>query len=235
MAEINILLTTAISVAFIHTLIGFDHYVPFIALSRANNWTMKKTLLIVFLCGLGHVLSSVLLGFIGIGLSSAVSFLVDIENIRGTIATWFLIAFGLVYTIYGIRHAVRNKSHTHVTHDGHTIMHVHSQECGDHIHSKPQSKTSVNSFWGLFILLVLGPCEPLIPILMYPAATLNVFVLVLVVVSFSVCTIVTMLVMTFLGVKGVQLFKLEKLNRYTHAMAGLAILICGISVWALPI
>jgi len=235
MTELNILLTTAISVAFIHTLIGFDHYVPFIALSRANNWSMKKTLLIVFLCGLGHVLSSVVLGFIGIGLSSAVSLLVDIENIRGTIATYFLIAFGLAYTIFGIRHAVRNKSHTHITHDGHTIMHVHSKESDTHMHSKHQSKSSVNSMWGLFILLVLGPCEPLIPILMYPAATLNTFVLVLVVGSFSLCTIATMLVMTFLGVRGIQLLKIEKLNRYAHVMAGSAILLCGISVWALPI
>ena len=114
-------------------------------------------------------------------------------------------------------------------------MHVHAKDSDDHVHSKHQSKTSVNSFWGLFILLVLGPCEPLIPILMYPAATLNTFALVSVVLSFSLCTIATMLVMTFLGVKGVQLLKFEKIGRYAHVMAGSAILICGISVWALPI
>ena len=233
MSELGILLTTAVSIAFIHTLIGIDHYVPFITLSQANKWSMKKTMLIVLLCGLGHVAGSVLIGFIGIALSKAVSMLVDIEDIRGDIATYFLIAFGLAYTIYGIRQAVKNKSHTHKTPEGQTIMHVHSGETHNHEHVN--SKKSINTFWGLFIFLVLGPCEPLIPIIMYPAATLNIFVLITVTLSFAICTIATMLVMTFLGVKGIQLLKLEKLNRYVHLMAGSAILICGISVWALPI
>ena len=209
MAETGILLSTAISIAIIHTLIGFDHYIPFIALSQANKWSMKKTMLIVLLCGIGHVLSSVLIGIIGIALSSALSFLTDIENIRSAIATYFLIAFGLVYTIFGIRQAVKNKSHTHI-HNG-------------------------NSFWGLFIFLVLGPCEPLIPVIMYPAATLNIYVLILVTLSFAICTIAVMLLMTFLGIKGIRFLKMEKLGRYSHLMAGLAILICGISVWLMPI
>jgi sulfite exporter TauE/SafE len=208
MTEFSILLTTAISIAFIHTLIGIDHYVPFAVLSRANNWAMAKTMLITFVCGVGHVASSVALGFAGIALAAGVSLLVDIESIRGEIAAYFLIAFGIVYTIYGIRKALKNKTHRH---------------------------TMPNAVWGLFILFVLGPCEPLIPIIMYPAATQNTFALVSVVVSFSACTIATMLIMTFLCVKGIRFIKADKLERYSHALAGTAILACGIVVLALPI
>ena len=213
MTELNILVTAAISIAVIHTLIGIDHYIPFIALSRANGWTMKKTTFVVILCGLGHVLSSVFLGFIGIGLSSAVSALVDIENFRGLLATYFLIAFGFVYMAYGIRLAMKNKTHRHTAHGGH--------------------KGGV--VWGLFIIFVLGPCEPLIPIVMYPAATHNSFALAAVTLCFAFFTISTMLVMTILGLKGIKLLKVDKLERYAHALAGFAVLACGISVLALPI
>ena len=230
MAELNILLSTAVTIAFVHTLIGIDHYIPFIALSRANLWSMKKTMLVVFLCGLGHVLSSVLLGGMGIALALGVSLLVDIEGFRGEIATYFLIAFGLVYTIYGVRRALKNKAHSHVTHDGRTIMHVHHVHGESHEH--PQK---ANLFWGLFILFVLGPCEPLIPLLMYPAATHNSLALVMVTTIFAVCTIATMLLMTCLGLKGIELLKINKWERYAHALAGSSILLCGICLLVLPI
>ena len=234
MNELNILLTTAITIAFVHTLIGVDHYVPFIALSRANHWTMKRTLLIVLVCGIGHVLASIALGFAGIGLSAGVSFLVDIEDIRGDLATWFLIAFGLVYTVYGLRNAVKNKTHSHITPDGRTILHAHSRTGGEHQHHETKRKRN-NAFWGMFIILVLGPCEPLIPILMYPAATHNPLALVFVTALFAACTVATMLLMTFLGVKGIRLLKVDKLERYMHLLAGSAILGCGILLLLLPI
>jgi len=244
MTETLILLGTSISLALFHTFIGVDHYVPFIALSKSNNWTIRKTIYIVLACGIGHVLGSVILGFIGIALSAGVTSLVNIEDIRGIIATYVLIGFGLIYTIYGIRNAVKNKPHTHLGQDGQTIIHSHSINSENHDHlANPaeqenkilKTKKTGNVFWGLFIFFVLGPCEPLIPLLMYPAATMNIFTLVLVTVSFSVFTIGTMLVMTLLGIKGFQFIKTEKLERYAHALAGSAILICGISVLLLPI
>jgi len=233
MAESGILLGTAITLGLIHTLIGVDHYVPFIALSKANNWPVKKTVYIVLLCGIGHIVGSVVLGFLGIALSAGVTSLVNIEDMRGILATYVLIGFGLIYTIYGIRSAIKNKPHTHLSQNGQTFMHSHTHDSTDHAHNN--TKKARNVFWGLFIFFILGPCEPLIPLLMYPAATMDIFTLVLVTVSFAVCTIATMLFMTLLGLKGFQLLKTEKLERYAHALAGSAILVCGISVLLLPI
>ena len=215
---------TAITIALIHTLIGPDHYIPFIALSKANNLPVRKTIYMVLVCGVGHVLGSVILGLFGIALSAGVSSLVNIEDFRGTFATYMLIAFGLIYTIYGIRRAMKNKAHTHISPDGQTLTHSHENN---------EKKSGV--FWGLFIFFVLGPCEPLIPLLMYPAASMDVLTLIMVTISFSVCTIAMMLLMTLLGIKGFQLLKINRLERYTHALAGSAILLCGISVLALPI
>ena len=243
MSELSIILTTAVSIAFIHTLVGVDHYVPFIVLSRANSWSLKKTMLIVLFCGIGHVLSSVILGFAGIALSAGVSLLVDIESKRGEFATYFFIIFGLIYTIYGIRRAVKNKTHKHITPEGYIITHAHAHTHGkneyenknDSDHAHRDGKKKINMFWGLFILFVLGPCEPLIPIIMYPAATRNTFALICVTVCFAVCTIATMLTATFIGFKGIRLLNMEKLERYSHVLAGSAILSCGLAVLLLPI
>jgi hypothetical protein len=64
--SIALLSVTAISIGFIHTILGPDHYLPFIVLSEARKWSLRKTMLITFFCGLGHVLSSVVLGLVGI-------------------------------------------------------------------------------------------------------------------------------------------------------------------------
>ena len=37
-----ILCGTAILIAFIHTVMGPDHYLPFVMLGRANKWSAKK-------------------------------------------------------------------------------------------------------------------------------------------------------------------------------------------------
>lgn len=223
MNELNTLLYTAFFIGTVHTFIGVDHYLPFVVLSKSNMWSIKKTMLIVFICGLGHVLSSVVLGFIGLGISSSLSTLVGIEDVRGTLATYFIIVFGLCYTIYALRKLYLNKPHTHII-DGQEIMHDHhdSKSINDHVHKNN------NVLWGLFILFVLGPCEPLIPILMYPAATLNLSALISVTLVFSVSTISMMLGLTLLGVKGLDFIKIKSLEKYGETLAGLAITLCGV-------
>ncbi len=71
--DITILLFTAASIGFLHTLTGPDHYLPFIVMAKARNWNTGKTLGITFLCGVGHVGSSILIGIIGIILGLGVS------------------------------------------------------------------------------------------------------------------------------------------------------------------
>ena len=140
MNELTYLLSTAIFIGTVHTLIGVDHYVPFIVLSKANNWSIKKTSGIVFICGLGHVLSSLMLGFVGLAISSSLSSLVGIEDIRGTLATYFIIAFGLGYTAYALFNLYKNRSHMHAI-NGHEITHNHhdAQSVEDHISDKKKA------------------------------------------------------------------------------------------------
>ena len=64
---IPILLSTAVGIAFIHTLIGIDHSLPFVVLARAQRWTMRRLMAVTALCGLGHVLGSILLRLLNRG------------------------------------------------------------------------------------------------------------------------------------------------------------------------
>ena len=79
---LTVLLGSAIGVAFVHTLIGIDHSLPFVVLGKANGWSLRKTLGLTTVCGIGHVLSSVVLGLLGIGLGTAVASLEVIEASR---------------------------------------------------------------------------------------------------------------------------------------------------------
>ena len=38
-ASLPVLLVSALSIGFFHTLLGPDHYLPFILLSRSRNWS----------------------------------------------------------------------------------------------------------------------------------------------------------------------------------------------------
>ena len=228
--ELFVLMITALSIAFFHTIFGPDHYVPFVVLAKARKWSYLRTSWVTFLCGVGHVMSSVVLGLIGIALGLAVSHLEIFESVRGNWAGWAMIAFGIVYLIYGIRSAVRNKPHQHLHFHSdskvHEHEHVHSEE---HVH--PHETASFNMTpWVLFIVFVFGPCEPLIPLLMYPASKMNISSTVLVAVVFSIVTIATMLSIVLMLTFGINLIPLKKLERYSHALAGFAILACGVAI-----
>ena len=228
----SLLLSTAVFIAVTHTLIGIDHYVPFVVLSKVNHWSIRKTMIIVLVCGLGHVLSSVILGLIGIVLSQSVNSLVHIESIRGSLATSFMIGFGLIYTAWALTQLYRNAPHTHLV-NGEKIIHDHHHPQDGDLHHQANPKQATNTIWGLFILFVLGPCEPLIPLLMFPAATENTMALFSVTLAFSLTTIITMMGMTLIGVKGLHRIKLDGIEKYSHVLAGAAITLCGVMILTL--
>jgi nickel/cobalt exporter len=229
--ELTVLLVTAASIGFLHTLLGPDHYIPFIAMAKSARWSNRKTGLITILCGVGHVLGSVVLGLVGIAFGLAVAGLESIESVRGGIAAWALIAFGLVYFVWGLRRALRKVPHTHShLHLGgvvHSHEHAHFQE---HTHAHETSSTRTLTPWILFTIFVLGPCEPLIPLLIYPAAEGGFFDVAAVAVVFGTTTILTMLTVVMLAVRGVEFLPARAMERYVHALAGLAILLCGVAV-----
>ena len=225
--DILLLAITAATVGLVHTALGPDHYIPFIVLSRARKWGAAKTTLITFFCGIGHILSSVILGFVGIAVGAAIFSIEVIEAFRGDIAAWFLIIFGFSYCIWGIHRAFRSKrhNHLHIHQDGEEHSHIHNH-LTDHAHLHAEKSNNITP-WVLFIIFVFGPCEPLIPLIMYPAAEHNMISVVFVAAIFGLTTISTMLVIVVVSYYGLSRIHLPRIEKYSHALAGLTILICG--------
>jgi len=230
-SETLVLAGTAASIGFIHTLLGPDHYLPFIAMSKARGWSAAKTAMVTVGCGLGHVMSSIILGLVGVFLGLAVFKLESIESLRGELAGWFLMAFGLLYLLWGIRQAVRGRTHVHRhSHDnGEVHSHTHSHIGGhSHVHASANARNLTP--WILFTIFVLGPCEPLIPLIMYPAAKLSAGAVVLVALVFGLVTISTMLACVMVPSYGLSKISFPHVQRYGHALAGLLILLCGTAI-----
>jgi nickel/cobalt exporter len=228
--SITLLSVTAISIGFVHTLLGPDHYLPFIVLSEAKKWTLRKTIFITFICGLGHVLSSVVLGLAGIAVGISLNKLVATESFRGNIAGWLFIAFGLVYMVISIRNLVRKRkhshSHYHIGGEKHLHEHDHHKE-HLHIHDTEIVKTTP---WILFLIFIFGPCEPLIPILMYPAAQNNIAGAVFVSLLFSVVTIATMMSVVLVFKLGFSRINMKPVEKYSNVIAGAMIFLSGIAI-----
>lgn len=232
---------TAGTVGLIHTLLGPDHYVPFIVLGRARQWSFRRTAWVTLACGGAHVGSSIVLGLLGIALGMAIEHLTHVETIRGSFASWGLIAVGLVYGAWGLHRALRGERHVHVhpepllhahPHDHahqHSHGHDHPHDHQRHEHDHRQDWRTLTP-WVLFVVFVLGPCEPLIPLVMVPAAAGSAIGVALVAGVFAVATLLAMLAAVAIGRLGLDLVPLGRLERYTHALAGAAILVSGMGI-----
>jgi sulfite exporter TauE/SafE len=223
-SEIPILCLTAVSIGVIHTLLGPDHYLPFVAMSRAGGWTARKTLGVTVACGLGHVAGSVGIGIAGLAIGIAVMQLETLESFRGDVAAWLLIGFGLAYLTWGVMRGVRSVPHQH----GHDGGHSHVHAAADDVASV--AAVSVWAPWLAFLVFVFGPCEPLIPLLMYPAAKANAGAVAAVVAAFTVATVGTMSIAVLAMRYGLSFVRVPPVGRFSHALAGLAILMCGLLV-----
>lgn len=203
---------TAAAVGSLHSLAP-DHWVPFAALARARGWSAGRTARVTLLCGFGHVTASVALGLLGLLLGREVFEALGgrLESLAGVL----LIAFGLLYALWGLRHAAGQKLHGHV--------HVHY----DHIHDP--SRVTVLT---LFLLFSADPCVAVIPI-MVAAASLGAARIAALVVLYELATLGAMVALVLPARAGVNVLRARWLDRYGDAAAGALIVAVGLLVTGL--
>lgn len=224
-----LLLASTAGVAVLHTLAGPDHYLPFIVMSRARRWSARRLVFWTTLCGAGHVASSVVVALGAVIFGHGLERVELIEEFRGNLAAWTMIAFGAVYFAWGLSRAFRRHSaaQAHAHAGGEVHAHAHHAARG-HAHGEQEGFTLTP--WILFTIFVLGPCEPMIPLVMYPAAQGAWAELAAVVVIFTALTVGAMLAAVFLAVKGIQVLPLQRIERFTHAIAGAVVLGAGCAI-----
>lgn len=202
------LILSTVSIAFLHALAP-DHWLPFAMIGKAQKWSIRKLIFVTFIGGIGHVGSSILLGFIGLFIGIELSKLEGLEALRGEVGLWLLIGFGIAYALWGLKHA----------------RHPHRHEIVD---EKILNRKTV-TVWTLFAIFVLGPCEPLIP-LFFISLKFKLVGVITVAVVFSIVTWVMMIGQTLLSYFGVQLIKFGNFERYSHTIAGVVIALTGVFI-----
>lgn len=200
--------TAAMGVGSLHTLAP-DHWVPFAALAKAEGWSIRRTALITALCGLGHVTVSVALGLTAafLGLELVERFGRRLEGLAGLL----LIAFGVVYGLWGLHRAVSAQWHEH----GHGHLHWHGRGHAVHAHAGERRMTP----WALFALFSADPCVAVVP-LMFAAAPLGIGPTVAVVTSYELATVVTMVALVLPARAAAATLRGSWADRYGDAIAG---------------
>ena len=206
----TLLLGTAASLAVVHTLLGVDHSLPFVALGRARQWTLGRTLLVTALCGAGHVASSVVIGAAGVGLGIATDALLWLESARGELAAGLLIGFGLAYAAWAVWRGFRS---------GNGVRPPRASAGADRV-----------TPWALFIVFVLGPCEPLIPLMVVPGMARDWLAVAAVVGVFGLLTVGAMLLAVVAAWRGIALLGAGRGGRHADVAAGLVVAASGAAV-----
>lgn len=214
---------TAITIAFFHTAAGPDHYLPFIVLRKSRGWSLSKTIILTIICGFGHVFSSIILGLIGVFLGWQMSEISIFQDIRGDISSWALLIFGVAYLSWGLWKASKIQPHKHfdVMQDE---VYVYEHRHGDPY--TPQSRVKVTPLV-LFAIFVMGPSEPIIPLLFFSGTHRSPSEIAWLIALFTLTTIVTMVGMVLLGNFSYNRIKTEQFDRFSHAIGGFVISMCA--------
>lgn len=236
-STLGLLLGTAATIAAVHTAVGVDHTLPFIALGRAQSWSMRKLLVVTALCGVGHVLSSVVLGLLGIALGLGLTRLRWLETTRGSVSAWLLIGFGAFFVARGLWRSQRARAHSHAHAHADGVMHAHQHghTGAEHRHPHAHPNKNAATVWTLFIVFAFGPCEPLIPLLMAPAALHRWSWVAIVALVFGAITIAVMVALVAVGHLGLSRLRMGQLERHAELLAGLAIAGSGVVIQALGV
>lgn len=100
-SDVVSIIAGSLVLSILHALIP-NHWLPVLAISRKENWTLSQTTSVTFVSGLSHALSTVLIGLI-IGLLG-VKLAANIEDFTHIAAPIILISLGIFYIYQHYRH-----------------------------------------------------------------------------------------------------------------------------------
>ncbi|NJK84800.1 MAG: hypothetical protein HC906_01280 [Bacteroidales bacterium] len=193
-----------------------NHWLPLVALGKTEKWSMHRTLTATGIAGTAHILSTILIGilvgFIGFKISSTFS------EIGEIIGPTILIALGIVYLMIDLF----RKNHTH--------NHLNPEVLDSKFKSK--SKTSV-ILW-LSLAMFLSPCAEL-EVYYFQAGTQGWKGILLVSIVYAIATVSFMIVLVYLGLRGVQKLKSHFLEHHEKRITGIFLIILGITAYFIEI
>ena len=199
-------LASGLLVAFFHAALP-THWLPFVLVGRGQGWGATKTLTVAAGAGLGHTLSTMLLGVMLTGAGIA------FEQRFGGMSPW--IVGGLLIGLGGfylMRQAFRPHSHAH---------------------AKPKLFTSDRAaVFALLALVTISPCEAFLPVYLSGVRYGWLGFLMLSAVLAG-ATILGMVVFTWISILGANRLPLGLLERYEAGILGGVLCALGLGIMIL--
>jgi nickel/cobalt transporter (NicO) family protein len=211
----------AVAVGVAHTVLGPDHYLPFVAIGAARGWSRTKLLVVTALCGTAHIGTSFAIALVVGGLMGlGVSRVEEVFGWQGDVVAWSLVVLGLGYAAWGL---LRPHRHRHMPDGSHLPEGISPG-------GTPRGSARDVTVWALVLIFAFGPCEAMIPLVMLPSAQGSVAGIVLVLGLFGTVTVLTMTALVAVLHAGVRLLPTDRLARAAHPLAGAVIALCGVAI-----
>lgn len=195
------ILTGSLIISLLHALIP-NHWLPLLVIGRKEGWSLGETSRITFIAGLSHVISTVLLGvilgWIGEGLAER------LNSFTHVIAPSILILMGLYFIWQHYRH-----------------HHFHLKQ------GNLEKKTKRSIIMALILAMFLSPCMEIEGYFLL-AGTHGWYAMALIAATYSVITIVGMLIWIRVVYKGLLKLNWHKWEHNTGIITGVILVLTGI-------
>jgi len=217
---VSALLLGAFTVATLHALIP-SHWLAFAVVGRVRRWTSRRTLTVAALAGGGHVLTTVLLGWIIAAVGKQLNHAVP-PRLEHAATAVLLIALG-IYFMWPAR-----RGHSgHESHEG-----ADSERDNPPAHGlRGRLAGSPTVMSALILGMTLSPCLDLLSVFV-AASVFSWRVLLAVSVIMAVTTLAVMMTLIWLTLHGLQRLNLDWLDRNEGLVMGGILVVLGILLFA---
>jgi nickel/cobalt exporter len=198
------LIIGALALSLVHAAIP-NHWIPLVAISRSEKWLPGQTRRITALAGLAHTASTVIIGIL-VGLLGHKLFIhyASITEIAGRI---ILIALGFVYLLLDLR----GRHHHHH---------------GDNPESTAKGLSNTAIITSLAASMFFSPCLE-IEAYYFTAGTHGWAGIMTVSLVYIVITVLGMLILVDLGIKGAARLRSQILEHHEKLIAGIVLILMG--------
>jgi nickel/cobalt transporter (NicO) family protein len=221
---------TGFTVAFFHAAIP-THWLPFVLVARARNWSRSKALGVSIFAGLGHVaLTSVLgLAIAWFGLQLDEHFGHTFTQVAGVLLL-VVAAFYFWRQFRGqglMHHHTPGGHHEPSSHCGHDAEHSHLEAELEGSAVVAPGKGDWAAISGLFVMLTLSPCEGFLPVYLSGVqfGWQGFFVLSGIL---AAGTLGGMLLFTWLTLVGLEKINLSRIERWEAGLLGVVFTVLGV-------